>query len=94
MTFSEFFPLYMAAHSKPPTQKMHAAALVCALSFGTYCILFAKWSLIPIAFGIGYGMAWSGHLLFEKNTPLFFKYPFLSFLAEFKLSFLVLTGKL
>ena len=94
MTFTEFFPLYMQAHSKPATQKMHAAALVCALSFGAYCILSAKWSSIPIAFAIGYGMAWSGHLLFEKNSPLFFKHPILSFFGEFKLAYLVLTGKL
>lgn len=93
-TFTEFFPVYLAAHSKPATQKMHALALVLAFAYGLFCILTARWAWLPGALAIGYGFAWSGHLLFEKNNPLFFKYPYWSFLAEFKMSFMVLTGKL
>lgn len=94
MTFNEFFPLYLQAHSKRSTQRMHAGALVAAFAFGAFCLFTDRWAWLPLSIAIGYLGAWSGHLLFEKNTPLFFKHPFYSVLGEFKMSFLVLIGKL
>jgi hypothetical protein len=47
--------------------------------------------LIPI---VGYGFAWVGHFVFEKNRPATFKYPFYSFLGDFKMFWEILTGKI
>jgi hypothetical protein len=47
--------------------------------------------LIPI---VGYGFAWVGHFVFEKNRPATFKYPFYSLLGDFKMFWEILTGKI
>jgi hypothetical protein len=49
------------------------------------------WELnfLPI---IGYGFAWVGHALFEKNRPATFKYHFWSLISDFKLFFEILIG--
>jgi len=31
---------------------------------------------------LGYGFAWIGHALFEKNKPATFEYPWYSFIAD------------
>jgi hypothetical protein len=42
---------------------------------------------------IGYGFAWIGHFVFEKNRPATFKYPLYSLMGDFRLWFEVVTGK-
>jgi hypothetical protein len=45
---------------------------------------------IPI---VGYGFAWFGHILYEKNTPATFKHPFYSLLGDFRMFWDILTGR-
>ncbi|CAN5358491.1 hypothetical protein BH10PSE3_BH10PSE3_16050 [soil metagenome] len=42
---------------------------------------------------IGYGFAWIGHFVFEKNRPATFKYSLYSLAGDFQLWFEVVTGK-
>ena len=46
-------------------------------------------ALIP-----GYGGAWIGHFLVEKNKPATFEYPLWSFIGDYKMIALMLTGKM
>ncbi len=41
---------------------------------------------------IGYGFAWVGHYVFEKNKPATFKYPWLSFQGDLRLFKETITG--
>jgi hypothetical protein len=54
---------------------------------------FAWWKflLIPVT---GYGFAWIGHFVFEKNKPATFKYPFYSLASDFIMYFHFLTGQI
>ncbi|WP_079254099.1 DUF962 domain-containing protein [Endozoicomonas arenosclerae] len=49
--------------------------LVLALATSNYLLLLA----LPV---VGYGFAWIGHFIFEKNRPATFKYPLYSFLGD------------
>ena len=42
---------------------------------------------------IGYGFAWVGHFVFEKNTPATFKYPLWSLMGDWRMFFETVSGK-
>lgn len=43
---------------------------------------------MPLA---GYGFAWVGHFMIEKNKPATFKYPFFSLASDFIMFWHILT---
>ena len=47
-----------------------------------------------LVFVIGYGFAWIGHFVFEKNKPASFKQPVYSFISDWRMFADVLRGHL
>ena len=92
-SFAEFWPFYLAQHSKPSTRRWHflgnTLALVCLL-----LALTSHWLYLALGVVLGYGSAWVGHFFFEKNRPATFTYPLYSFAGDWKMYFLMLTGRL
>lgn len=93
-TFRDFYPYYLTEHSLPLNYWLHffgtlgvLACLVLGLVTG-YGFLFI---LMPIC---GYGFAWVGHYIFEKNRPATFTYPLYSLASDFVLFWHVLTGQI
>lgn len=93
-TYEEFFEFYLQQHSDPRNRMLHAIGTtlgiaVAVWAFGTghpwYAFLF-----LPIA----YGFAWTGHFVLEKNKPATFGYPFWSFISDFRMLGLMMTGRL
>jgi hypothetical protein len=93
-SFSEFWPYYLAEHSQPATRLLHYLGTVTAIGFLITLIAIGKWWLFPIAFIPGYVFAWVGHFLIEKNRPATFTYPLWSFMGDWKMLGLMLTGRL
>lgn len=93
-SFAEFYPYYLSEHSDRTCRRLHfigtslviALALAAALT-GMHKLLI----LIPFA---GYGFAWLGHFVFEKNRPATFQYPFYSLWGDFVMYKDMLTGKI
>ena len=46
-------------------------------------ILSADWRWLIAVPLSGYGFAWFGHFVFEKNRPATFRYPFYSLICDF-----------
>ena len=93
-SFSEFWPFYLAEHSKPGTRLLHLIGTTAGICCAIFFIASGRWWLLPLALVPGYGGAWIGHFLVEKNKPATFEYPLWSFIGDYKMIALMLTGKL
>lgn len=94
MTFEEFFPAYLEAHSQRATRVIHACGLLAGLGIATTAIATRRPGLLPLALAAGYLPAWYSHFFIEKNTPKTFGAPLLSFRGDFLMVWQLLTGKL
>jgi hypothetical protein len=93
-SFADFWPYYLSEHSKPATRLLHCAGILIGIAFLILLIATGRWWLFPLALIPGYGFAWIGHYFIEKNRPATFTYPFWSFISDWKMLALILTGKL
>jgi hypothetical protein len=93
-SFEEFWPYYVAEHSRQGTRALHYAGTLTGLACVAAFVVRGKWKLLPLAFLPGYAAAWAGHFLIEKNRPATFQHPLWSFLADQKMLALMLTGKI
>jgi hypothetical protein len=94
MTYPAFWHRYLRAHGRPQTRWLHYVgsllALLClALAVGTL-----DWRWLIAAPVIGYGCAWTAHVLIEGNTPQTFGHPVWSLLSDYRMLGLWLAGTL
>ena len=93
-SFADFWPYYLSEHSKSATRVLHCLGTLAAIGSAILVIATGKWWLFPLALVPGYGLAWIGHFFIEKNRPATFSYPLWSFMGDWKMLALMLTGKL
>ena len=93
-SYREFWPLYLAEHSRPATRGLHYFGTGLGLAFLAAAVLFGDWRLLVVALFVGYGFAWLGHALVERNRPATFRHPFWSFISDFRMFALWLAGRL
>lgn len=93
-SFSEFWPYYLAEHSRRGTRLLHLVGTSTAILLVIFLVAIGKWWLFPLALIPGYGAAWIGHFFIEKNKPATFQHPLWSFMGDYKMIWLMLTGKI
>ncbi len=93
-SFSEFWPHYLAEHSRPQTRLLHLVGTAIALGWLVYFAAVGRWWFIPLALIPGYGLAWVAHFFIERNKPATFQYPLWSFMGDYKMIWMMLTGKI
>ena len=93
-TFDDFWPFYVGEHRLPLNRMLHCVGTLT----GVLIVLSAVASLDPLLFLAaplaGYGSAWVGHFILEKNRPATFSHPFWSFRGDFKMCGLMLMGRM
>lgn len=92
--FADFYPFYLAEHSNPTSRRLHFVGSLLVLGILGYALLTQQWLWLlamPVA---GYGFAWVGHFIFEKNRPATFQYPLYSFLGDWVMFKDMLTGRI
>lgn len=93
-SFEEFWPYYLAEHGDPVNRWLHAIGTTGALATAAAALIQRKPKLLAFAPLIGYGPAWIGHFLIEKNRPATFKHPLWSLRGDFKMLRLMLADEL
>ena len=92
-SFAEFWPFYVTEHSKHLTRILHFIGTVLVFLLLILAAFYSKYLLIAVPVA-GYGFAWTAHFLVEKNRPATFRYPVWSLIGDFKMFFLMCTGKM
>ena len=93
-SFAEFFPHYLREHADPRTRAFHYVGTAIVLGLWVFALATLNlWLLLltPIA---GYFFAWVSHAFVERNKPATFTYPWWSLMADFKMFFLAVSGRL
>ena len=93
-SFSEFYPFYLSQHQHPICRQLHfmgSLLILLVIAFVIYNQQFIGVFSLPV---IGYGFAWIGHFVFEKNRPATFTYPLWSFMGDWKMFWQMLTRQL
>jgi len=93
-SFEDFWPYYLGQHRRAGTKALHFIGTTGALTLIILSLLLRDWPLVLAALLCGYGFAWIGHFLIEKNRPATFQYPLWSLAADWKMWGLILTGRI
>ena len=92
-SFAEFYPYYLSEHSTASCRRMHF--LGSTLAWVCLVLLLATGKPAYLLYGLlcGYGFAWIGHYVFEKNQPASFKRPLYSFMGDWVMYAQILRGR-
>jgi hypothetical protein len=93
-TFEAFWPYYLGEHADKLNRRMHFVGTACALATLATAVTTLNPALLAFAPLFGYGFAWVGHFVVEKNRPATFTYPLWSLRGDFRMFFLMCTGAL
>ncbi|QOL24544.1 DUF962 domain-containing protein [Thalassotalea sp. LPB0316] len=93
-SFAEFYPFYLSQHQNGICRALHYLGSAIALYCLSKVFQSGDWSYLLYGLIGGYGCAWIGHFFFEKNKPATFQYPLYSFIADWRMLWDFLTGKL
>jgi len=93
-TFEAFWPYYLSEHGDPTNRRLHyVGSTLALLNLFAAIALLNPWFILG-ALVSGYFFAWIGHFIIEKNRPATFTYPVWSLIADFRMYFLALAGRL
>ena len=93
-SFEEFWPHYVHAHRDPRNRALHYAGTTAVLGTVAASTLTLNPLWLLLAPVVGYGPAWAGHFVFEKNKPATFGHPLWSLRGDFKMYGLAIRGKM
>ncbi len=92
--YHSFWPVYLAAHSRPATRAIHMAGTAASILLVLAALVFRNLWFLPAAIIAGHGFAWLSHGIVERNRPATFDHPLWSIFSDFRMLFLWLVGRL
>lgn len=82
-SFSDFYPHYLAEHSNKISRGLHFVGTSLVILTAGFVVLTGRFGFLWLLPIFGYGFAWIGHFVFEKNKPATFQHPVYSLLGDF-----------
>ncbi|GIZ13513.1 Mpo1-like protein [Pseudomonas sp. NCCP-436] len=93
-SFAEFYPYYLQEHSNPVCRRLHYVGSLLVLVILAYALYSGQWFWLLALPVVGYGFAWIGHFVFEKNRPATFQYPLYSLMGDWVMLKDAFTGRI
>jgi hypothetical protein len=93
-SFAEFYPFYLGEHRDRTCRRLHFVGSTLALVCLGMLLYSGRWQYLLYALVCGYGFAWVGHLVFEKNRPATFKHPLYSLAGDWVMYADIWRGKI
>lgn len=93
-SFEEFWPFYVKEHASKANRMLHFVGTTAAMGCVAGAVLLRKPWLLLAAPVVGYGPAWFGHFVIEKNRPATFEYPLWSLRADFVMWSKIVKGEM
>jgi len=81
-SLSDFYPYYLSEHQNGTCRALHFFGSLSVIGVVIACAINQAPQWLGLALLAGYGPAWLGHFVFEKNRPATFKHPFYSFVSD------------
>jgi hypothetical protein len=91
-SFEEFWPDYLKAHRHVKSRALHFVGTISGLACGAVFLVTHNPAWAVAGLIVAYGAAWTGHVLFERNTPATFSHPLWSLRGDFRMLRLALAG--
>jgi hypothetical protein len=92
-SFADFWPYYVRQHAQARTRLLHAIGSVLAIVMLGVAFAVNLWFLIAVPL-VGYAFAWYAHFFVEGNKPATFGHPFYSLIADYRMLFLMMAGRM
>jgi hypothetical protein len=93
-SFAAFYPEYLREHSNRTCRRLHFAGSVLVLAAIAAAIATRDPRWLIAAPILGYGLAWTGHFVFEKNRPATFRRPLYSLIGDWVMFRDMLIGRI
>jgi hypothetical protein len=93
-SFAKFYSFYLSEHTNKISRRLHVVGTSLIVLISVFAIVSTDWVLLWLLPIVGYGFAWVGHFVFEKNRPATFKHPLFSLMGDFKMWWQVITRQL
>lgn len=93
-TFKDFYPFYLSQHVNKTCRLLHVIGSSLIVLLIAYCFYTQQYLLLLTIPLIGYGFAWIGHFVFEKNIPATFTYPIYSLMGDWVMWWQIITLKI
>lgn len=91
--YREFWPYYVAMHSKAATRRMHFAGTLLGALVAAVGVLRGRRTMIAAWPAIAYSFAWPSHWFIEHNNPATFGHPLWSLRGDFEMISYMLRGR-
>ena len=92
--FRAFYPYYLSEHQNTICKRLHFIGTLLVIILILYVFSSFDWILLLLLPVFGYGFAWAGNFLFEKNRPATFEHPLFSLLGDFVMFKDIIIGKI
>ena len=93
-TFADFYPYYLTQHADRNCRRLHFVGTGGVLALAALSLVRREPWLLALLPVVGYGCAWVGHFVFERNKPAAFGHPLWSLRGDFVMFWQMLSGRI